>query len=266
MGGSIRGTGGNKRTLARLEFVYEHPAKRVTRVDSQVVCKMLVSNGAGQVRVSLVSAAKLLEHKEEVFLAEKLVRFKARKAAQEGPGRRALERNVHTGFVNQLERNVHMSQDVGGMVMAKPDDGDPKAPTSDRSLPHVLSQQPDFLKEITALEEKLRPRGHILKMCVKCHPELAGVGIEYTWGKSKVHFRRNNDCIARHLYANVIASLTKANIPLSTIRKYARKTRSYLRAYMHPDVTPHAKVEALVEVFKAHRCALDFDFKFIRDT
>ena len=58
----------------------------------------------------------------------------------------------------------------------------------------------------------------------------------------------------------------KANIPLSTIRKFARKTRSYLRAYMKGDVDSHVKVEALVKKFKEHRCALQFDFKFIRDT
>ena len=58
--------------------------------------------------------------------------------------------------------------------------------------------------------------------------ELAGVGVEFTWhwGKSKVHFRRNNDCVARHMYANCIASLTRENIPLSTVIKFARKTRS----------------------------------------
>ncbi len=27
----------------------------------------------------------------------------------------------------------------------------------------------------------------------RCHPELAGRGIEYCWGKAKLEFRRNND-------------------------------------------------------------------------
>ena len=59
-----------------------------------------------------------------------------------------------------------------------------------------------------------RARGHILLMCVKCHPELAGVGIENTWGKSAIHFRRNNDCIAKNLDANVQNSLHSDNLPL----------------------------------------------------
>jgi hypothetical protein len=43
------------------------------------------------------------------------------------------------------------------------------------SMYHVLSDCWDFSTETTALMEKLRARGHIWLMCVKCHPELAGV-------------------------------------------------------------------------------------------
>ena len=93
------------------------------------------------------------------------------------------------------------------------------------SAHHVLANCWDFANETTALMEKLRARGHILLMCVKCHPELAGVGIENTWGKSAIHFRRNNDCIAKNLDANVQNSLHSDNLPLRTIRKFARKTR-----------------------------------------
>ena len=80
------------------------------------------------------------------------------------------------------------------------------------SMYHVLSDCWDFARETTALMEKLRARGHILLMCVKCHPELAGVGIENTWGKSAMHFRRNNDCIASHLDQNVLNSLHSDNL------------------------------------------------------
>ena len=115
--------------------------------------------------------------------------------------------------------------------------------------------------------EKLRARGHILLMCVKCHPELAGVGIENTWGKSAIHFRRNNDCIAKNLDANVQNSLHSDNLPLQTIRKFARKTRDYLRAYADPSgrTDTHGDVEKLRGTFKCHRGSLDFDFKFIRN-
>lgn len=132
---------------------------------------------------------------------------------------------------------------------------------------HVLASCWDFANETTALMEKLRARGHILLMCVKCHPELAGVGIENTWGKSAIHFRRNNDCVAKNLDANVQNSLHSDNLPLRTIRKFARKTRDYLRAYDAEGgkTDTHGDVEKLRGTFKCHRSSLDFDFKFIRD-
>uniref|UniRef100_A0A7S4HUH4 Uncharacterized protein n=1 Tax=Prymnesium polylepis TaxID=72548 RepID=A0A7S4HUH4_9EUKA len=88
-----------------------------------------------------------------------------------------------------------------------------------------------------------------------------------TWGKSAIHFRRNNDCIAKNLDANVQNSLHSDNLPLRTIRKFARKTRDYLRAYADPSgrTETHGDVEKLRGTFKCHRGSLDFDFKFIRD-
>lgn len=34
-----------------------------------------------------------------------------------------------------------------------------------------------------------RQRCHCLLLFHKCHPEIAGVGVEYSWGKSKMEFR-----------------------------------------------------------------------------
>ena len=99
---------------------------------------------------------------------------------------------------------------------------------------------------------------------------MAGVGIENTWGKSAMHFRRYNTCVtkgAKYLHANVLGSLKSDNLPLKTIRKFARRTRDYLRAYADPSgaTTTHANVEKLRRKFKCHRGAIDFDFHFIRD-
>ena len=98
------------------------------------------------------------------------------------------------------------------------------------------------------LAEKLRARGHILLMSPKCHPELAGVGIENSWGKSAMLFRRHNDCVAANLHANVLNSLNSLiNLPLSTIRQFGRRTREYARVYAGhaAAATKHAAVERL---------------------
>lgn len=63
---------------------------------------------------------------------------------------------------------------------------------------------PDFANEKTALQHTVESRGHILLLSPKCHPEVAGVGIEYSWGMSKSKFRREiNDGVPKNLHANV---------------------------------------------------------------
>ena len=132
----------------------------------------------------------------------------------------------------------------------------------------VLSDCWDFAHETTALQEAFRARGHILLMCVRGHPELAGVGIENSWGKSAIHFRTNNDCNPNHLYTNVLASLGRKNLPLITIFRFARRTREYGRTFAQLASSASEQTFALIEktrkVFKCHRSSLDFDFRFIR--
>ena len=59
----------------------------------------------------------------------------------------------------------------------------------DKNIQKVLQAMPDFKTERTALQHVVESQGHIL-LSPKCHPEVAGVGIEYSWGFSKQKFRR----------------------------------------------------------------------------
>ena len=105
-------------------------------------------------------------------------------------------------------------------------------------------------------------------MCVKGHPELAGVGIEYSWGKAKQKFRRDvNDRVAAHLHANIVKCFSRVDkfLPLARVRKFARKTRAYRRAYRHGTDNEHTSIEKMIKTFKAHRNAKDFATKFIRE-
>ena len=77
------------------------------------------------------------------------------------------------------------------------------------------------------------------------HPELAGLGIEYCWGKGKWTFRREvNDLQSKHLKRNVLISLgdkqfkfkgkgklMAAPLPVSRVRKFARRARTYRRLF-----------------------------------
>ena len=95
-------------------------------------------------------------------------------------------------------------------------------------------------------------------------PELAGDGIEYCWGKGKYEFRHLNDGVPKHLQDNIWRALdpTEVLFPLR-VRKFARKTRSYKRAYREiagggGTVAQHAEIERHVKKVKAHRsCSQD---------
>lgn len=72
----------------------------------------------------------------------------------------------------------------------------------------ILRKLPDFKNERTALQHVVESRGHILLLSPKCHPEVAGVGIEYSWGMSKQKFRGEmNDEVPKHLHDNIEKSM-----------------------------------------------------------
>ena len=101
------------------------------------------------------------------------------------------------------------------------------------SMNYVLGE--DFRNETGALQSLVEARGHILVMSPKGHCELAGQGIEYDWGKMKQNFRRKNKL--KNFHGLILDSMSRATLPLSTSRKFARKARAYRRAYRERSVT-----------------------------
>ena len=63
----------------------------------------------------------------------------------------------------------------------------------------TLSKTADFMAEKGMLEQRVTDRGHILLMSPKGHPELAGPGIEYSWGMAQRAFRKANNCVPKDL-------------------------------------------------------------------
>ena len=156
----------------------------------------------------------------------------------------------------------------------------PKVPRNE-NIDIILGECPDFMKEQSQLQHLVKSRGHRLIMSPKCHPELAGVGIEYSWGKSKLEFRRGiNDCVALHLEKNVREALDTADVlTLGRVRLYARKTRDYRRVYamisedgeaIHSRNADgkegYALIETMVKTRKAHRNIVDMEQRFLNST
>ena len=144
------------------------------------------------------------------------------------------------------------------------------------SLQYLLGQCADFQNEVSQLEFVCKQLGATALITPKYHAELAGEGIEYTWGFLKSIYRRYplekkkgktqfeallNQCLSRDLITKEI------------VRKFSRRARGYMEAYVALDINeeeemngtpiPHRKIEQLKKVLKSHRAAIDFDKEFI---
>jgi hypothetical protein len=57
------------------------------------------------------------------------------------------------------------------------------------SLNLLIQKQPDFISELTLLQHVKAKVGALVDMIPKCHPEMAGEGIEYIWALAKLYFQ-----------------------------------------------------------------------------
>ena len=89
----------------------------------------------------------------------------------------------------------------------------------------------DFKTEITAMHELMEPLGIGMEQTPKGHPELAGRGIEYYWGKSKYEFRKHNNFVSgkENFEKRVMTALK--SVTLRHSRVFLRKANDYNRAY-----------------------------------
>ena len=63
-------------------------------------------------------------------------------------------------------------------------------PIPDTSLKAMINSLYDFQNEETLLQYHGRLLGVTVDRTPKCHPEIAGEGIEYAWAAAKLHYRR----------------------------------------------------------------------------
>jgi hypothetical protein len=57
------------------------------------------------------------------------------------------------------------------------------------SLNLLMQKQSDFATELTLLQFYCSKMGATVDRTLKCHPELAGEGIEYVWAMAKLYYR-----------------------------------------------------------------------------
>jgi hypothetical protein len=155
-------------------------------------------------------------------------------------------------------------------------DGEVLEGAEEWSLRILMASCLDFAQEMTALEHVGSELGVSVIITPKFHAELAGEGIEYSWGISKALYRRK-PLISKKgkeaFKALVMECSSRDVIHTQIVRKLSRRARAYICAYFAleynknnnqetPAVTL-AFIERLVKAFKTHRAALDFDAGFV---
>ena len=133
-------------------------------------------------------------------------------------------------------------------------------------LDTVLGNLPDFRDEKPALVHLVESSGHIVLLSPKCHPEVAGVGIEYSWGMSKMKFRHEiNDEVPKNFHGNIVKSICPRNT--ERVRRFARRAREYCRSYRALDEMGNIDGKEIIEKMRkkqnAHRNIIDMEPGFL---
>jgi hypothetical protein len=151
------------------------------------------------------------------------------------------------------------------------------------SLKYLLGNCTDFKEEESMLQSIGSALGVSIDQTPKCHCELAGEGIEYSWGCAKNAYRLMPLSIKRKketFWETVRKCLRQDVLTTEWVRKFLQRAHEYICAYhaLHQgissaepmdttsagdEVATLVKIEKLVKAFKTHRCALDFDKGFI---
>ena len=139
-----------------------------------------------------------------------------------------------------------------------------------RSLAKLMARCEDFQNETTAMHELMGLLGVEMDQTPKGHPELAGRGVEYCWGKSKYTFRHINKYSPNKEVFEKAVRKALQSVSLQSSRRFLRKANDYKRAYRTlmegggaDEAAAYADVEKLRKESKAHRSTFDQDYKFI---
>ena len=162
------------------------------------------------------------------------------------------------------------------MDPAKDDDGEILEGAEYFSLRFLMASCLDFAEELTALQHVGKELGVEVIITPKFHAELAGEGIEYSWGITKGVYRRKplKSKKGKESFKALVDECTSRQIlTTNTVRKLSRWARAYICAYYalyeskrRGDDTPTLTlpfIERLAKSFKCHRSAIDFDASFV---
>jgi hypothetical protein len=160
------------------------------------------------------------------------------------------------------------------------------------SLKLLLQKQPDFSTKLTLLQFCRGEMGVLVNQTPKCHPEIAGEGIEYLWVLAKLYYRNrplSRKWSKKKFRALVDECLLVENLTLTWIWMSSRQAQEYMIAYKVFDAvyrdtslgqsTPvgwelnskwsdvslnHDLIEKSMKMYKMHQNICDIDAMFIK--
>jgi hypothetical protein len=96
----------------------------------------------------------------------------------------------------------------------------------------MMEQQMDFIEEETLLQYHGRQLGVTIDRTPKCHPEMAGEGIEYNWGCAKGYYRRLPIKRTKNKFRESLKKCISRDI-MTTERQrmFSCRARQYMLAY-----------------------------------
>jgi hypothetical protein len=166
--------------------------------------------------------------------------------------------------------------------IAKDNDGQVVDGAENWSLKYLMASCLDFAEEMTALQHVGKELGVSVIISPKFHAEMAGEGIEYSWGVSKNVYRKKplDSKKGKISFKALVKECTSRDIlTTATVRKLSRRARAYICAYytLHqqnlanncendndrPAALTLPLIERLMKAFKTHRAAVDFDAGFV---
>jgi len=191
------------------------------------------------------------------------------------------------------ERGLIVGSDYKGMTLDGRKDPVTGLIQPGSSLRQLLAECSDFKEELSALQVLRRDLGVLADSLPKYHAELAVEGIEYSWGYAKGMYchtplsqkkGKTNFLRLVHECCDTVEHLT-----LERVRVMAKRARAYICTYYHlaqqnnipldagteqethqnhQDIAQEQKllfeqIENLAKEFRTHRCALDFDKRFL---
>ncbi len=152
-----------------------------------------------------------------------------------------------------FERQVWMRSDTHDDILRK--QGVPEDHLESYYGHFVLQNCEDFKNESPSkLDELIISRGHILIKSPAYHCELAGCGIEYSWGFCKNFIRKETPVsTSTGLLKNVMDTFSTC-LNLTVVNKFARRANDYRRVLTNGSgILPREEIEKCKKQYRSHR-------------